>query len=95
MITDMNSLQSNLDLLAYMRTLAAELEALDVQKDARCVIDASKFASGSLSEFLHEARIALARVLRLHEKDLPTKQTEDLRSVIRQIDDAFRRIGGA
>lgn len=91
----MNSLQSNLDLLAYLRKLAADLEAIDALDDARGIVGASKFASGSPSEFLHEARNALASVLQSREKDFSAIQMEDLRSVMRQIDDAFRELGGA
>lgn len=91
----MNSLQSNLDLLAYMQKLATDLKAVGALDDAYRIADASKFASGSPSEFLHEARNSLAGTLQSQEKVLTAIQMEDLRSVIRQIDDAFRKIGGA
>jgi uncharacterized protein YjgD (DUF1641 family) len=91
----MNSLQSNIDLPAYMKRLAADLKAGGALDDAYRIADASQFSSGSASEFLHEARNALAGILQSHEKGLTAIQMEDLRSVIRQIDDAFRKIGGA
>lgn len=91
----MNNLLSNTALLEYMRKLADDLEAMGALNDACRIVDASRFVSGSPSEFLHEARNALASVLQLDERYLSAIQTEELRSAIRQIDDAFRKIGGA
>ena len=56
---------------------------------------ASSFVSGSASEFLHEAHMILMKVLSIYHTYLLPNQIIELKSVILQIENAFREIGGA
>jgi hypothetical protein len=89
------ALSSNAELLEYLRHLVDELRRSDESEFADVVLTASFFASGSPSEFLHEARTALGKVRLNCVGKLSSKEFEKLSSVIAQIDVAFRQIGGA
>ncbi len=88
-------LQSNKDLLEFLLRLAAELEARGETQFAKDVMIASRFASGSASEFLHEAHQILTRIDGSRPSVLTTEQSNDVKAVITQIYEAFLKIGGA
>ncbi|MGH8509908.1 MAG: hypothetical protein ACREU8_00505 [Gammaproteobacteria bacterium] len=88
-------LQSNKDLLEFLLRFATELEAGGETELAKDLLFASRFASGSASEFLHEAHQILARIDGSRPSVLTTEQSNDLKAVIIQINEAFRKIGGA
>ena len=86
-------LQSNKDLLEFLVRLAAELEARVETELAKDVMFASRFASGSTSEFLHEIHQSLTRIGGSEPSVLTTEQS-NVETVITQIIEAFRKIGG-
>lgn len=88
-------LSSNAELFEYLRHLVDVLRRSGQRQLADAVLASSRFASGSPSEFLHEARIALESVSSSRTNGLPSEELEMLSSVIGQLDAAFRQIGGA
>lgn len=92
----MNSriLSSNEDLLFYLKELESSLRLSDQTELAQRLVKASKFSSGSPSEFLHESYNALLSIEPVSSL-LPNDQREELLSVIKQLSSAFRLIGGA
>lgn len=90
----MRKLESNSDLFEYLVSLADALSSRGEHELASEVEFASRFASGSASEFLHYALEALKKVsatFATSEKPLAA----EVSSVIAQIEDAFDAIGGA
>lgn len=87
--------QSNKDLLEFLLRFATELEARGETQLAEDVMFASRFASGSASEFLHEAHQILTRIDGSKPPVLTTEQSNDVKVVITQINEAFLKIGGA
>jgi tellurite resistance protein len=88
-------LTSNAQLFDYLCDLARELQRCNETEAADAIVAASKFISGSPSEFLHESRVALVKVQSTCRESLSSFLLEGVSSVVNQIDDAFRRIGGA
>jgi hypothetical protein len=88
-------LQSNSDLFNFLMWLGNELRARGETQLAEEVMFASRFAVGSASEFLHEAHQVLTKVANSKPAILTTEQSDDLKAVIAQIDEAFRKVGGA
>jgi len=88
-------LDNNDDLYEFLLRLAKELQAHGEAQLAREVIFASRFASGSASELLHEAQHVLTKIEQYSLAALTPEESRNLRDVIMQIDDAFRKIGGA
>lgn len=88
-------LTSNAQLFDYLRDLATELQEHSETQAADVILAASKFVSGSPSEFLHESRAALVKVQSTCKESLSPLLLERMSVVVNQIDDAFRRIGGA
>jgi len=68
-------LQSNKDLLEFLLRFATELEARGETQLAEDVMFASRFASGSASEFLHEAHQILTRIDGSKPSVLTTEQS--------------------
>jgi hypothetical protein len=89
------TLKDNGELYEYLVQLAQELRERDCPLLAEELGNASRFASGSASEFLHEAQLALTHVARERPKELSSSQLEDVDAVIAQIKGAFQKIGGA
>jgi hypothetical protein len=89
------ALQNNGELFDYLVFLADRLERLESQDLADVVRQASRFAAGSVSEFMHEAQLALDRVLKLQPAGMAHEELQDAISVQDQIKEAFRSIGGA
>lgn len=87
--------QSNRDLLEFLLRLAAELEARGETQLAQDVMIASRFASGSASEFLHKAHHILTRIDGSRPSVLTTEQSNYVKAAIAQINEAFLKIGGA
>jgi hypothetical protein len=80
-------------LLDILKTIEHDLREDGRQTDADEVYRASRFASGSPSEFLGESRIALERLLEVGFPLQPT--TEALaREGIEGITKGFRAVGG-
>jgi hypothetical protein len=88
-------LKSDKDLFDFLVFLSKQFYSYGQNDIANELNFASRFASGSTSEFYHESEIVLKRV-RDSFKDLLTEsQFLEIISVIDQIDSAFKRIGGA
>lgn len=88
-------LQSNKDLFEYLVDLARELRGCGESAAADDVAFASQFFSGSPTEFMHEAHVALINVRKICGANLSRLQLENIESVLAQIDAAFNRVGGA
>lgn len=88
-------LKSNKELLDYLVELAGELKQLNENTVANDLLSASRFYNGSPSEFLHEAHCALINAKKICESKSYAIQLENIDAVIRQIDFAFKQIGGA
>jgi len=88
------ALKSNADLFSYLNGLADTLRQCDQIKLSENILRASKFSSGSPSEFLHEAYDAL-KTVELVSSLLSPDQREKLLAVMGQLSSAFRLIGGA
>jgi len=85
-------LKDNFDLYQFLCKLAQELRRTDHVELAENIETASLFANGSPSEFLHEAQVTLEQVERARPEQIDITQ---IRFVIAQIKEAFRKIGGA
>jgi len=81
-------------LYEYLVRLSGELTSLGELDLAEKVRFASRFASGSPSEFLGEARLALTLVSDHCALKLTEKEIIEIKSVIQQINVAFMKIGG-
>lgn len=88
-------LQSNQDLLDYLLNLASNLENHGSDHLAEIAFRASRFATGSASEFLHEAQLALEQVKAEQPDHLAPGDFEDIDSALSEISAAFDRTGGA
>ena len=88
-------MNSNVDLANYLARLADVLATTGEADLAENVRHARRFAVGSASEFLHEARVALANVHANASHTLSPGQNDEVLNTIRQIDDAFKDVGGA
>jgi hypothetical protein len=88
-------LQSNDDLSNFLCRLGGELRSLGELDLANAVERASRFASGSASEFLHEAQEALREVRRKQLTSLNEVQNKEIISAVQQIEVAFLKVGGA
>jgi hypothetical protein len=86
---------SNVDLGNYLARLADILVTTGEADLAENVRHARRFAIGSASEFLHEARVALANVHANASHILSPSQNDEVVNAIRKIDDAFKDVGGA
>ncbi len=62
---------------------------------AKEVEQATKYASGSASEFLNEADTVLHKILSVDTCILTDAERADLISIINQIRIAFNKVGGA
>lgn len=90
----MCKLASNAELYSFLQQLSDRLRSIGELSAAEDILLSSRFVSGSQSEFLHEARHALAQV-RLHgSTKLDVDEIQMLSSVIDQLDTAFRDVGG-
>ena len=88
-------LQNDDDLFKYLVRLSGELKSKGELQLAEEVRVASRFASGSPSEFLHEAQTALKKVTANCASVQSKAQLADATSVIEQIEIAFKKVGGA
>ena len=89
------ALQNNEELFLYLIQLAENLNRCKQAKLSEAILKASRFASGSASEFMHEAQQALEGVEKVSPKGLSNEELEDIDDVINQIKKAFKDIGGA
>ena len=87
-------MESNEELQEYLIRLFEQLQE-KTPDIAQELLTASRFATGSPSEFFHEAFSALQRVREGASTVLTQKETFDLACVISQIETAFNKIGGA
>jgi hypothetical protein len=90
-----HQLQNNNELFDYLVWLSGELKSKGQIEVAEQVHIASRFASGSPSEFFHEAQESLKQVRTKCVSVLRPSQVSELTSVIEQIEAAFKKIGGA
>ena len=80
-------------LLEMLKSIEADLRAEGREDDAAEIYRASRFASGSPSEFLGESRLALERLLQVGAPLAPA--TEALaREAVEGITTGFRSVGG-
>ena len=89
------TLQSNEEVFEYLINLGVKLQKIGQIALADVVTQSSRFASGSASEFFHVAQLALQQVVNKRPAKLSDSELEDVESVLAQIKEAFRRIGGA
>jgi hypothetical protein len=89
------SLQNNRELFEYLVWLSEELRSKGRTDVAEAVRIASRFLSGSASEFLHESQGALEHARDNCASQLTPSQLADIVSVIEQIEVAFKKVGGA
>jgi nanoRNase/pAp phosphatase (c-di-AMP/oligoRNAs hydrolase) len=87
-------LEGSEDLLAFLTALERRLAAVGQSSLAAEVARASRFSAGSPSEFMQEAKLALGHA-RAAGGSLTATEIEEIDDVVRQIDAAFARIGGA
>jgi hypothetical protein len=92
---DPRALKSNEELATYLARISTELSSKGAQALADDVGRARRFVSGSPSEFLHEAELALANVRDNHNGALDSSAAAEVHSVIAQIQAAFSKVGGA
>lgn len=85
-------LQDNADLFKYLMRTAQFLRSQNHVQLAVDVERAALFASGSPSEFLHEAQASLERVVSAKPRGFGLVEVH---TVINQIKEAFRNVGGA
>jgi len=88
-------MKSNEDLHEYLCWLAEELRKRGQEGLADKVAAASDFACGSPSEFLHEVERALKEVRASVGSMLSDREKEDIGAAVQQIDEAFKKVGGA
>ena len=88
-------LTSNAQLYSYLCDLAEEMRRCGVLDAADVLLRASKFISGSPSEFLRESQITLKDVRSIYASKLKPFKISEISSVIEQIESAFRGVGGA
>jgi len=81
------------ELCSVLQRVEAELRQASDEATADTVATAQKFAIGSPSEFLGEARIALQSVLASPVR-VSDGTREAIERVIKEINEAFRRVGG-
>ena len=86
---------SNDDIGRYLQRLSADLSSCNHGVVAKKVERASRFASGSPSEFLFEAEDALNEVRETCTDALSEMEAAQLGRVMKQIRDAFDEVGGA
>lgn len=93
----MNTIQlkSNKDLFEYLVVLSRELEQFNEVVVAKELFHASRFFSGSPTEFLHEAHTALLNAKKVCKEKSYIIQLANIETVIKQIDFAFKQVGGA
>lgn len=91
----MRQLQNNNELFNYLVWLSGELKSKGQPELSEEVRRASRFASGSPSEFLDEAQEVLKRVKDQCIAVLSETQLADVASVIEQIERGFKKVGGA
>jgi hypothetical protein len=90
----LSSLKNNDDLLDYLYSLQVELGSAGEYKLADLVVHVQLFASGSPSEFFHEAKVALKTITQ-ECRALSQERLQQVSVVVTQIDLAFDAIGGA
>lgn len=90
-----NEIKSNKDLCEYIYWLDLELRKRGQEVLADKLVSANDFADGSPSEFLHEAGSALKEVTSSNDAKLSDAEKEDVAAVIRLIEEAFTKVGGA
>ena len=86
-------INSNSDLVDYLNELAERLKNEHDFRDA--LLRTTRFSSGSSSEFLHEAYVALNRIKLSSLAVLKSEDLVQIDSVLSQIQQAFDAIGGA
>lgn len=86
---------NNNDLATYLLQLSTELGSRGRAEHARLAQFAGAFASGSTSEFLYEAERALEEVERSCSDVLSELELAQIVRVLKQIREAFDRVGGA
>lgn len=89
-----NDIKDNNDLFKYLLYLHEELKNNGCLQLAEEVRVASRFISGSATEFLHESQSVLKKIVYENNCLVETEYAQVL-NVIEIIDDAFKSVGGA
>jgi hypothetical protein len=89
------SIKNNADLADGLASLAVNVMASGRSGIAEELVRASRFATGSPSEFLHEAELAIRKTIDCCGDVLTPVQIDELKGVLKQIDEAFDDVGGA
>lgn len=82
------------DLYRFLCELRDELDAAGLKEAVTKIDWASAFYSGSSTEFMGEARIALLAIRDSTSHSLSHEQLSQIDKVIEQISAAFRAVGG-
>jgi hypothetical protein len=89
------ALKSNEGLATYLARVGADLRNAGAHGLAEDLERARRFASGSPSEFLHQAELALTSVCDNHKGTLNSEAAMEMLAVLTQIRAAFSKVGGA
>jgi hypothetical protein len=92
---NVRQLRNNGELFEFLTWLNGQLRSRGEVTLADGVVQASRFISGSASEFLHEAHSILTKVAGTAPSVLTPAELGDVRNVLQQIDTAFKNVGGA
>jgi len=95
MLMNPRALQTNEEVFEYLVQLGSRLEEVGNNALAEVVIQSSRFASGSASEFFNEAELAVQQVVKQRPVELSESELKDAEAVLAQIKEAFLKIGGA
>jgi hypothetical protein len=87
-------LKDNEELYSYLVSLAEKLVSHGAGPLADEVKRASLFITGSSSEFLHEARLVLKRILTTKNISFTADEIEEMKRVLDQIQSALNEVGG-
>ena len=93
LLPDMKTLSNNAELYQYLLGLSASLQERTAKELGNAVTHASLFSAGMSTEFLGESRIVLRRVLKEECGVLTSQERDDVKNVLRQIDEAFGKRG--
>ena len=89
-----NDIKDNNDLFKYLMWLHCELQNNGKFQLAEEVRIASRFISGSPTEFLHESQAVLKKIVN-EKNSFKESDINEILAVIVSIDNAFRSVGGA
>ena len=88
-------LNTNSELYHYLLALSSTCRALGLTNSADRAEQAARFITGSPSEFLHEAQQALLAIVSESDARLGDEERARLLLAVKEIEHAFKQVGGA